>query len=376
MRKPIFRIILILIILSLITVTPSMADQLDDAIEKQRQIEQSKKQAEAKLKGLEIIEENKKKTLKEIQTQVVVAQTNLTKAEDSLNQAETAVTASEKELEIKQQELTERREVLQKRVRSIYEEGSLSYLDILFQSADLGDLISRMEYFRILVENDQNLLKDVKEKKQLVEVKTQELREKRDAAVQLQQESAEAKSVFDEKKRAEQKSLAEIKASQDELFTQIDKLEADSKALEQTIRNLQAGNKTGVVGTIKVWPLPGYRNISSDFGWRTHPITGKKSLHTGVDIPAPAWTKILAAGDGTVIFAGWNGAYGNAVIVDHGKGLSSMYPHQIKMAVKKGDIVKAGQVVGYVGSTGWSTGPHTHFEVRKNGTPVNPLDFF
>lgn len=375
MRKT-FLIILTSIMFFLITVTPSNADQLSDALEKQRQIEQSKEQAETKLKGLKNAEANKKQSLKEIQSQVVVAQTDLTNAQDALNQAETAVTTSEKELEIKQQELDKRRETLQKRIRNIYEEGSLSYLDILFQSTDLGDFISRMEYFRILVENDQNLLKDVKEKKQLVEVKTQELQGKRDTAVNLQQEALNAKSVLDQKKAQEQKSLAEIKASQDELFTQIDKLEADSKALEQTIRNLQAGNKTGVVGTIKVWPLPGYRNISSDFGWRTHPITGKKSLHTGVDIPAPAWTKILSAGDGTVIFAGWNGAYGNAVIVDHGKGLSSMYPHQIKMAVKKGDIVKAGQVVGYVGSTGWSTGPHTHFEVRKNGTPVNPLDFF
>lgn len=131
------------------------------------------------------------------------------------------------------------------------------------------------------------------------------------------------------------------------------------------------------MGAIQLWPLPGYNTISGQFGWRTHPITLQKSLHTGIDIPAPVWTKLLAAGKGTVIYSGWySDAYGNAVIIDHGNGMSSMYPHQVEVAVEKGDVVKAGQVVGYVGSTGWSTGPHTHFKIRKNGEPVNPSGFF
>ncbi|WP_139314600.1 M23 family metallopeptidase, partial [Desulfosporosinus metallidurans] len=139
---------------------------------------------------------------------------------------------------------------------------------------------------------------------------------------------------------------------------------------------LQAERTGGVIGSMSNWPLPDYHTISSPYGWRTHPITKAKSLHTGADIPAPSGTPISAAGAGTVIYSGWYGAYGNTVIVDHGKGLSSMYPHQSKIAVSNGQNLNAGDLVGYVGSTGWSTGPHLHLEVRINGNPTDPLAYF
>lgn len=370
-------VLLLSIIILGIIVTPLTADPLNDAIKKQRQIEQSRKQAESKLKNLKNLEQIKKRELNKVVQQLVVARSELVEAEENLNEAEEAVRVSEAELEVKKQELADRQEALRNRVRNIYEEGTLSYLDILLASADVGEFISNIEYFSYLVKNDQTLLADVEEKKQFVEAKTEELREERDNAVIFKQQAVQAKLSYDQKKQTEQKYLAEIKESQDAIFTQIEKLEADSKKLEDTIRKLQAANKNGVVGTIRIWPLPGYYNISSAYGWRTHPITRKRSLHTGTDIPAPFWTKILAAGEGTVIYSGWySAAYGYAVIIDHGNGMSTMYPHQVKVAVKYGDIVKAGQVVGYVGSSGWSTGPHTHFEVRKNGVPVNPLDFY
>jgi len=376
MRRSAIIIILAAVMVFPMTISTLSADPLNDAIQRQRQIEQSRKQAENKLNSLQKTEEIKKKELSMIIQQLDTAKINLTEAEDALREVEEEVQISRENLEETKQQLADRQETLGKRVRNIYEEGQLSYLDILFQSTDLSDFITRVEYFKILVENDQNLLADIKEQKQLVENKTAELQQKRDLAAELQQSAVNAKLNFDQKKSAQQKTLAEIEKSQEELFIQIEKLEADSKKLEETIRNLQAANKNGVVGTIRIWPLPGYYTISSDYGWRIHPITRKRSLHTGVDIPAPAWTPLLAAAEGTVIYSGWySAAYGNAVIIDHGNGMSTMY-HQVKVATKYGDIVKAGQVIGYVGSTGWSTGPHTHLEVRKNGVPVNPMDYF
>jgi murein DD-endopeptidase MepM/ murein hydrolase activator NlpD len=122
-----------------------------------------------------------------------------------------------------------------------------------------------------------------------------------------------------------------------------------------------------------IWPVNG--TVTSGYGYRIHPILGKRILHTGIDIAAASGTSIWAADGGTVIYATWVSGYGNTVAIDHGGGISTLYAHQSSMAVSYGQKVKKGQVVGYVGSTGYSTGPHLHFEVRVNGTPVDPMGY-
>jgi hypothetical protein len=127
--------------------------------------------------------------------------------------------------------------------------------------------------------------------------------------------------------------------------------------------------------TRPTWPLPGNTRLTSYFGWRLHPILNEMRFHAGLDIAGPYGTPIVAAGAGTVVFAGWNGGYGNFIMVDHGHGVVSCYGHQSKFAVVKGQKVSRGQRIGYVGTTGLSTGPHLHFEVRVNGVPTDPLAF-
>ena len=123
------------------------------------------------------------------------------------------------------------------------------------------------------------------------------------------------------------------------------------------------------------WPTPGYTRITSPYGMRTHPITGVYKLHTGVDLGAPYGSNFIAATDGTVIIAGYNTAYGNMVIIDHGGGVSTLYAHGSKIMVEVGQTVKKGDIVLKVGSTGYSTGPHAHFEVRVNGKVVDPMPY-
>ncbi len=127
------------------------------------------------------------------------------------------------------------------------------------------------------------------------------------------------------------------------------------------------------------WPVPGATRVSSDYGWRIHPIQGTRKFHTGIDIPSPTGTPITAAADGTVVFAGWKGGYGNALIISYGGGLHTLYGHCVSLIASSGDEVKKGQKIALVGSTGNSTGPHLHFEVRKgasmNAAHTTPWDY-
>lgn len=182
---------------------------------------------------------------------------------------------------------------------------------------------------------------------------------------------AAAAAIVEEEVRNAQVILDEINAQIAEIEGEIAELEADAIAIAEEIRRLARtdGTKPGVLQ----WPVNG--TLTSGYGYRVHPITGTRRLHTGIDISAPSGTTIYSAGSGTVIWADWYGGYGKTVIVDHGGGLTTLYAHQSSINVSVGSSVNGTSVVGYVGSTGFSTGPHLHFETREGGTPVNPMNY-
>lgn len=355
---------------------PSQADEVGDAIQQQQDNLNKQNQARGQLNQLTYTADKMKAQLSQLETQISAAQSLLSQKQSAYTQAQSQVETAQDELDQKQKEMEDRRQALGQRLKGIYESGQVSYLEMLFQSSDLGDFITRMEYFTKLVSNDRQLLTDIQTQKDQIAQKTQELQSRRDQAAQLQTQAASAKSDLDQKKSQQQVALDQNKKAQQDIFEEIDRLEAESNALADKIRQMQASRKGGVIGSISTWPLPGYYEISDPYGWRIHPITHRKSLHTGTDIPAPTGTAIHAAGAGVVLVAGWNTAYGNMVIIDHGGGVSTLYGHQSRLAVSEGQSVKDGQVIGYVGSTGWSTGAHLHFEVRVGGNPTDPLQYF
>jgi murein DD-endopeptidase MepM/ murein hydrolase activator NlpD len=227
-----------------------------------------------------------------------------------------------------------------------------------------------------VIDNDQDILVTARAEKTALVTEKEELELKAAEAERLQKEAEAAKDYLSVSRREQETALEANKRYQDDLMEQMEQLEKDSKELEAKIRELQRNNTNGVVGSISVWPTPGYTYITSPFSIRKHPITGVVKQHTGVDIGAANLSKIVATGTGTVILAGWYGAYGNAVILDHGNSVSSLYGHMSSMAVKNGDTVLAGQTIGYVGSTGYSTGPHLHFEIRIDGVSTDPMAYF
>ena len=170
--------------------------------------------------------------------------------------------------------------------------------------------------------------------------------------------------------------MSQLTEEQLELQQEIDTYYQQINDIEAEILMLTTANVgSDYAGGAMAWPVPGYSRITSPFGMRTHPITGVYKLHTGTDISAPIGANFIAANSGIVIKAGWNNAYGNMVIIDHGGGVSTLYAHGSEILVQVGQTVQKGDPVLKVGSTGYSTGPHAHFEVRINGEYVNPMNF-
>lgn len=366
---------------------PSQANELGDAIGKQKDAVNQKNQVRGQLNNLTYTADKMKSQMARLETQIKTAQMLLSQTQASYAEAEKQVLSAQKELDLKQKELEGRRVALGKRAKGIYESGQVNYLELLFQSGDLSDFITRMDYLTKLVSNDHQLLVDIQTQKKQIVQKTQELQSKKDQAGQLQVQAASVNADLAKTKTQQHMAFDQNNKDQQAAFDNVDRLESEANAWNDKIHKLQVaqapqatqvsrkGSLSGS-GSISSWPVPGFNEISDSFGWRTHPIKKTRKLHTGTDIVAPSGTVIHSAGAGVVLVAGWNSAYGNMTIIDNGNGISTLYGHQSALAVTKGQSVQANQVIGYVGSTGLSTGAHLHFEVRVGGSPTDPLQYF
>ncbi len=281
--------------------------------------------------------------------------------------------------------IVDQSEAVRARAAEMYMSQSFGLSGLLMEMDTVADAAVGWEYAGRAISDGEAMVRDL-EALRSVEEQQQALLEEQEAAqaallIELEAERAavETEKVAveatvadaEDEMRGYAELLARVKAEIAEMDGEIASLEADAKKLEQEIIALQSkeGERPGALA----WPVDGY--VSSRFGYRTHPITGKKRLHTGIDVAAGHGTPIYAANRGTVIFAGWYGGYGNAIVIDHGGGLSTLYAHQSRLRVSTGAKVALGDRIGDVGSTGFSTGAHLHFETRENGVPVDPMKY-
>lgn len=293
---------------------------------------------------------------------------------DQLNATETKIDDNQTLLEKTEQELAVKSKLLERRVRDIYIHGQLSYIDVLFGAQDFSDFMTRMDLLKRIIKYDYDLVSKVQQDRQTVVTARDALEKDKAAQVLL---VADAKSKRDDmldKKRAKDRLMDKMRYDRDTSERAYQELIAASKQVENLIRMSRyqyAGSPSG--SGAMIWPISG--EITSPFGWRVHPITGDSRFHSGIDIAGDYGDPIRAAAAGTVIYAGWISGYGNAVILDNGGGVTTLYGHNQSLAVSEGQTVAQGQVISYCGSTGNSTGPHCHFEVRVNGEPVSPLSY-
>lgn len=277
---------------------------------------------------------------------------------------------------------------LDRRAVNIYKSGGIGYLEVLFNTARLSDLITRLDFLSFVVQEDERILSQVKGLRARVDAERLDLEAQQIRISEVEARQAEQTLGLEQIVAEQESKLGQVEAARAAKRGVVEKaetdkaswekqeaaLEAESDRLRNDLRALTSSVTQTVRGTGEyVWPVQG--RVSSPFGYRIHPIFNVRKMHTGIDLSASFGTSIRAADSGVVIQAGWRGGYGKTVVVSHGSGLTTLYAHQSTILASVGEAVSQGDVIGKVGSTGYSTGPHLHFEVRLNGSPVDPMGY-
>jgi murein DD-endopeptidase MepM/ murein hydrolase activator NlpD len=373
-----YLLVLLLTITGIVQATGYDQDTIQKLIEHTKQEISNQKKKEKSVLGnlskqqqeLNKLEDNRDKLkgkLTVVQNKVI-----MTKAEQQQLQ---------KSLGVLEQNLSKRQQVLNERLIATYKYGPQSYLEILFKARNYADLISRFSMVSFFVRNDIHLITTVQEakiqvdlKQQTVQVKKKQVESELQKMVVLNNQVTESQVKVASKVEQTKAELASIESSRQQLEKALDEYEETSKEIGSQISKDEQNNSGATLGSGKmIWPVTG--PITSPFGWRYHPILRARKFHNGEDIAVPSGTQVHAADSGVVVVSGWEGGYGNYVAIDHGNGISTGYGHNSHLLVHQGEHVVKGQVISLSGSTGLSTGPHVHFEVRKNGEPVDPLSY-
>lgn len=308
------------------------------------------------------------------QAELAIAQNHLVDVQARLRQSEEALAAVEAELKVAEEEFARRQRMLHTRVRALNEEGRVRYVDVLFGSNSFSDFISRLAVLRVIVTQDAELFKAIRHERQV-------LRDKRAEAVALRDELANLRALAQVRALEVQEKVEEtnryaslLEQQRRSLLARHEEMDRDEERLREMVAQAQR-ELARQSGEFKpIWPVR-KPFLTDYFHMRWHPITGEYRMHNGIDLDARIGDPIAAVDDGWVLTAGPNGTYGNLVVLDHGNGISTWYAHLSEIDVWVGQEVKVGQQLGKAGNTGWSTGPHLHFEIRKDGTPVDPLDY-
>ncbi|WP_094230601.1 murein hydrolase activator EnvC family protein [Urinicoccus massiliensis] len=349
--------------------------------------------------------------IKVLDLSITSASAELFSLMDNIKALEGDIAKAQKELDQAQAELKKSQDAFAQRIKVMYVKGDIGYLDVLLNSQDMESFLTNIELIKSINRQDRKLVAKIKTQVDIIRAKKEELTQKKSALEGQKAQVEEKKRALEEANQAKQNYMVNLKGDLSAYEEDYDEMLKESKQLESRIQKIKndiqeqkrlaelkrkaqekanKAKRAGVSGRVTelpmasspyvrsnkslTWPVPGHSRISSPFGYRIHPVLGIQRFHSGIDIPAPVGTPIVAAKPGIVITASYMGSYGNVVMIDHGD-IVTVYGHNSVLKVSVGQQVSAGQVIALAGSTGRSTGPHCHFEVRVGGRPVNPLGF-
>lgn len=343
----------------------------------QDKITQASKQKQEALDKIKQAEKQKDDVLAQsdaLEREIDIIQTEIYAIDDIIADADAQILEKEEEIAKIQGDIDIQDEKFKETLRAMDENSTVSYIDLIFSSKNLSELLINIETINEITQHDMKIIDEMTRLKTEVEDKKAEIE-----AQKAEQE--QARSIATDKqnqlsiKIKEKENLAKALEKDIKKYTQVYE---DARRQEESLKGSlkYSSSSSQYLGSGRFcWPAPSYTRISSPYGWRNHPIFKTNKFHSGVDLAAPGGSNILAAETGKVISAGWNGGYGNCLVVDHGGGISTLYAHASKLCVSKGDYVTKGQVIAKVGTTGNSTGNHLHFEVLIGGKTTDPMAY-
>ena len=371
------RLIAALILVNILSYTSiAFAEDITNLIQQQNDLQNQKSEADNKLEIVQDELSENMQQLEKLSQTMAEYQIQIDEWGKQIDDLNTSIKEIQEKLDIAQKDYDEQEKLLESRLVTMYEAGDTSFLDFILSSNNIVDFISNYYLMAELTTYDEDLLEKIEREKSQIEQNKKMLETQQSEYNTIKANYEKKKIILYNTKALKDEAASKLTEEEKTLSEQIDEYRNQILAVEAEIAQVTKANiDTQYIGGEMAWPVPGYTRITSNYGMRTHPITGIYKLHTGVDLGAPMGANFIAANDGVVTKAGYNGAYGNMVIIDHGGGVSTLYAHGSEILVTVGQTVKKGDNILKVGSTGYSTGAHAHFEVRVNGQPVNPLPY-
>ena len=359
--------------------TNNVEENTTTSTDLQTQRELLKQQLEQATVDLDTIQTDLSENLQQIQKldeKITTAEEELAGQESKIEELRKSISKVEEELDTVTEKYNKQKDLFEQRIVAVYEAGEIQYLDVLLKSTSLTDFISTYYQISEVAQSDEELLDDIDQKKKTIDLSKRKLENEKNSLEDILETQTRLTRTLQNTKIIRESFITRLSEEEQEKQKEIDDYNAQYEEINrQIIASVMEGINSEYIGGELAWPVPGYTRITSEYKMRVHPITGVYKLHTGVDISAPMGANFIAANDGVVIRAEMNGAYGNMVVVDHGGGISTLYAHGSEILVQVGQTVKRGDAVLKVGSTGYSTGAHAHFEVRINGVTTNPLPY-
>lgn len=368
MKKVLFISLTLLLILSLIGGTNSFA-----AKSSQSQLDNIQSQImdlQVKLQQGKSQESNLTEKINTLQASINSRQNEINSIMGDIASTEGKIAMAYAEIEQLEEEMGEQNDALNARLRTMYKNGTVSYLDVLLGSRNISDFMTNLDRVKRVYQSDKEVMIYLDLQHKLLDSQRLYLSSVQEQLKLNVADVESKKNVLARDKASFAQEKSSISEANKKLERELDELNAEANRLIAEIRKLQG--EQAYAGGIMAWPVPGQTRVTSEFGYRLHPILKINKLHTGIDIACPTGTNVVAANYGKVIKAGWNNSYGYMLMVDHGGSIVTLYAHNSNLLVQTGDVVSRGQTIAKSGSTGSSTGPHLHFEVRVNGDYQNP----
>ena len=378
MRRFLKILIIMLLLISNLGVSTIYSAELTDLQEQQTQVQANQDMATTQLQAVKEELTQNLQQVQELNNNIAQYEAEINNYNDQIVNLQNDISKTEEEIKKAEENYKNQKKLLDDRLITMYEAGTTEYLDVVLSSKTITEFLSNYYLLSILADSNVDFLDTIEKQKKIIEDQKKKLEEQKHQVNTSKEEKEKAAIILENTRVMKNTYTSQLTDQEKQIQSEIDAYQTQLNQLEAEIQAITANSliiNPNYIGGEMLWPVPGYTKLSSTFKMRVHPITGVYKLHTGIDIPAPIGTNFLAANEGIVVKASYNSAYGNMVMVDHGGGVSTLYAHGDEIMVTLGQTVKKGDVVLKTGNTGNSTGPHAHFEVRINGTPVDPLPY-